>query len=217
MVSSGIRPRLRALGFRGSGTTFVLPSKSHHALLGLQKSAFSDRDALKFTVNITVAAVAAWEAARTAKPRLPEKPAANTLYGSFIWQSRIGRLLPAGQDHWWWLAADDDWRPVADEVVQAIESFGLPAMKEQLQQPSGRGRTCADTSRVSRQRPRQARRQLLGMSSLRERQGGRGPSLPARTAVTSTAGSLRASSGRRIADVCSKGGYGQVGEHSCST
>jgi hypothetical protein len=129
MLRVGIRPRLRALGFTGSGSTFVWPCATAAAQLGFQKSAFSDRDAVKFTVNVTVADFVSWEQARIARPHLPKHPAPNTKYGSFIWQQRIGKLLPEGEDRWWWLQADGDWTSVADEVVDAIATYIVPELR----------------------------------------------------------------------------------------
>ena len=129
MVREGLRPSLKALGFQGSGTTFTWPSRSHFSQLGLQKSQFSDRDALRFTVNVTIADRSSWEAARTVRPYLPKKPAPNTFYGDYIWQRRIGALMPSGEDTWWTISAGDDWRPVAEEVLGAVRTHALPELK----------------------------------------------------------------------------------------
>jgi hypothetical protein len=130
MVDKGLRPSLKALGFKGSGTTFTWPSKSHVSQLGLQKSQFSDRDALRFTVNVTVADKSLWEAARAMKPHLPKKPAPNTFYGDFIWQRRIGTLMPGGEDTWWTISAGDNWRHVADAVLAAVTEYALPELQK---------------------------------------------------------------------------------------
>jgi uncharacterized protein DUF4304 len=132
MVSSNIRPRLKALGFRGSGSTFVWPDDNYFAQIGMQKSAYSDSHVLKFTMNVTVAELTAWEKERESRTYLPKKPAPNRKYGSFIWQERIGRLLPGGQDKWWEMSSEQDWTSLADEVVTAITDFALPAMKRQF-------------------------------------------------------------------------------------
>lgn len=108
MVREALRPRLRSLGFRCSGSTFTWPSKVVFAHIGLQKSQFSDRDALKLTENVTVANVAEWERVRQDRPHLPKRPAPNTIYGEFIWQRRIGQLTPEGEDLWWWIHADQE-------------------------------------------------------------------------------------------------------------
>jgi hypothetical protein len=128
MLRYAVRPRLRALGFRGSGSTFTWPSKVAFAHIGVQKSQFSDRDALKFTANVTVANIADWERVRQERPRFPRRPAPNTFYGDFIWQRRIGNLTPEGEDLWWWLDADQDWSPVAEEFVRIVEAHVLPEL-----------------------------------------------------------------------------------------
>ena len=44
-----LAPALRALGFKGSGQHYVLPDKDHWAVLGIQRSYFSDRRTIRFT------------------------------------------------------------------------------------------------------------------------------------------------------------------------
>lgn len=133
MLRLGIRPSLREIGFQGSGSTFVWPSKNDIAQLGVQKSAFSDRNSLKFTINVTVANRAAWDRSRIERPSRPKVPAPNTAYGGdLIWQRRIGKLLPAGEDHWWWLSAESDWTGVANEVVDAVSQHVLPELLRHL-------------------------------------------------------------------------------------
>ena len=130
-----LRPRMKALGFAGSGTTFRLPSDSHFAMIGLQKSQFSDRRSLKFTANVTVIGKDAWEALRCSMPFYPARPAPNTFYGrgeTDVWQVRIGHLLPGGEDRWWWIASDADAAAAVDELVAAIETSVLPEMHERL-------------------------------------------------------------------------------------
>lgn len=129
MVKLGVRPRLKALGFAGSGTTFVWPSTSAFCLLGFQRSQSSNRDALKFTINVTAADKSAWESARQTRPHLPAKPSPNTFYGTHIWQRRIGKLLPGGEDKWWTVEANQDWHTLADEVVDAVTRFAVPEMQ----------------------------------------------------------------------------------------
>jgi hypothetical protein len=130
MIKLGVRPRLKALGFTGSGTTFVWPSTACFCQLGIQRSQFSNRDALKFTINVTAADRTAWELARQSKPFFPAKPSPNTFYGSDFWQSRIGKLLPGGEDKWWTVEANQDWRLLADEVVDAVTCFALPELRQ---------------------------------------------------------------------------------------
>jgi hypothetical protein len=40
--------------------------------------------------------------------------------------------MPARRDHWWVLETGDDWQPVADELIDAIENLALPRMLSEL-------------------------------------------------------------------------------------
>jgi hypothetical protein len=129
MVRLVIRPALRDLGFKGSGSTFTWPSERSIALVGMQRSQFGDRNLVKFTLNVTVADAQAWERAREERPHLPKRPAPNTFYGSFIWQQRIGKLMPTGEDHWWSLDGSTDTTELGNEVVEAISTYVVPELK----------------------------------------------------------------------------------------
>ena len=80
-------------------------------------------------MNVTIADRNSWEAARAARPYLPKKPAPNTFYGDYIWQRRIGALTPSGEDTWWTISAGGNWRPVAEEVLDAVSTHVLPELK----------------------------------------------------------------------------------------
>lgn len=130
-VRQELRPRLAEQGFRGSGATFVLPSHSHFATVGLQKSQLSHRETLKFTANVTVVAKYVWLSLRDAKPHLPIREP-NTRYGGEVWQRRIGNLLPDGQDKWWSIASEADATNAVGELASAVEVYVLPAMRARL-------------------------------------------------------------------------------------
>jgi uncharacterized protein DUF4304 len=132
MMKTQVAPALRGLGFKGSCQNYELPSPGHWAMLGFQKSAWSDASALRFTVNVLVVSRLAWESARSERSYVPTRPTANRLWGDFAWQKRIGALLPGGQDRWWEVEADDTTDDLAAEVVSAVEDFALPAMREQI-------------------------------------------------------------------------------------
>ena len=83
-------------------------------------------------MNLTAGSKAVWNEARTERTYLPERPAPNTVYGSFIWQSRIGKLLPGGQDRWWSVGPQTDLDVLALDVVAAIRDHGVPALMEHL-------------------------------------------------------------------------------------
>ena len=132
MVKEQIAPRLRALGFKGSGGKYEYRSPEHWAMIGLQKSAYSDSSEVRFTMNVLVVRRDVWDATRVERPHLPKKPTANAFWGNWVWQHRIGGLLPDNRDLWWTVAAGLPTDSLADAVLWAVEDFVLPAMQEQI-------------------------------------------------------------------------------------
>ena len=128
MLRREIAPGLRALGFRGSGSKFVLPRVDWWQIVAFQKDYHSDAEHIRFTVNLTVANKAAWAADREYEPSLPVSPSGNTSY----WYEtekriRLGNLMPPrGEDRWWDVIAGVPTDPVAELVVSAIERRALP-------------------------------------------------------------------------------------------
>ena len=132
MLKNEVAPGLRALGFRGSGQNYHLPSETHWALLGFQR-AFGDAETVHFTLNLHVVLRSAWEAERSEHPWMSVRPTATTGGWNFTWWKRIGTLTPTGQDLWWELRAGTDTAMLAAAVLWAVEDFAMPAMREQLQ------------------------------------------------------------------------------------
>ncbi len=128
-----IAPELRELGFKGSGGSFVLDDPEHWATIGFQRDRYSDRVEVRFTVNLQVVSRSDWQAARSQRGYLPERPAANTTYGRLVWWQRLGELLPVGRDVWWKVGPGTDLPALASEVLAAIRDYGLPAMRAQLE------------------------------------------------------------------------------------
>jgi len=87
-------------------------------------------DCVKFTANVSVTTKPEWEAKRVDQSFLGDKPMPNAL--PWGWGTRIGLLMPAQRDHWWVLQTGTDWRPTADEVLDAVENIALPRMLVQL-------------------------------------------------------------------------------------
>ena len=131
LMKSHIAPGLRALGFKGSGQSYELPTPEHWVMLGFQKSQWSDAADVRFTVNVLVAARKVWDAQRKERTHLPARPTANRLWGDFVWQRRIGRLLPAGEDLWWQVDAGTPLDQLAHTVLSAVEDYALPAVRAQ--------------------------------------------------------------------------------------
>jgi hypothetical protein len=126
-----VAPVLREAGFKGSGANFTLPSETHFATIGFQKSQYSDRDALKFTINLKVVPKAVWEEMRQQRSHLPAKPSPNTIYGNYEWNQRIGLLMPERTDRWWWVYGSEDNTGTFTEVKRALMEIGVPALRRE--------------------------------------------------------------------------------------
>ena len=71
-------PALRGAGLRGSGGRFELPSDIFWAQLGFQKSAYSDGQEVRFTVNLSVIRRDEWEVQASSAPHLGQRPSPST-------------------------------------------------------------------------------------------------------------------------------------------
>jgi uncharacterized protein DUF4304 len=141
MLRTQIAPELRALGLTGSGSSYVLQSQEHWAIVGLQKSRTNSAERVRFTVNLTVVRRDIWARAHAAWPsQLSERPAANMDSGALIpevdrdkyWHQRIGTLMPKKRDHWWEITSTVDPEAIGRDVVAAIRDFALPALREHM-------------------------------------------------------------------------------------
>lgn len=132
-----IAPRLRALGFVGSGGKYVLPSPDWWQVVGFQKDRYSDAEHVRFTVNLTIANKAAWAADREYEPSIPASPSGN----SSSWFDtekviRLGPLLPPHhEDRWWDVIAGVPTDPVAELVASYIQRFALPWFQTESNSP----------------------------------------------------------------------------------
>ena len=132
LMKERIAPRLREHGLKGSGQNFYLPSESHWALIGFQKSMFSDSLELKFTINIYVVNKNEWENARSKRSYFPVKPTPTTKWG-LGWERRIGFLLPERCDHWWSMKSNSNLENISGQVIEYIVKYALPAIHKPLQ------------------------------------------------------------------------------------
>jgi hypothetical protein len=133
MIREQVAPKLRVLGFKGSGQKFVLASDSHWAVLGFQRSAWGDSSEGSFTINLTVVAKQAWEQSRAERPHRGVIPQANAFEGAPAWEERIGRLMPGDHDQWWKVRAGEQTDEVTSEVMNAVERYALPEMRRQIE------------------------------------------------------------------------------------
>lgn len=132
MLRDHIAPALRGAGFTGSGTSYVLPSAVHWVMIGFQGSMANTSQRMKFTVNCKVVRKDVWATAYAERPYIGARPKPNVGAGDFEWWERIGRLMPSGEDQWWWLSPDDDLVAVAEDVADALTRYALPAMRKEI-------------------------------------------------------------------------------------
>ena len=137
MLRERIAPALRELGFRGSAQNYALPTTTHWALLGFQRSKWSDSRRVSFTINVTVVAREAWAHAYAQREWIGMRPTAIADHGPrsgipTYWHERVGSLLPQQRDRWWDLDSDGDLNTITTEVIAAIRDFVLPAMREHI-------------------------------------------------------------------------------------
>jgi hypothetical protein len=132
MLREQVAPRLRALGFLGSGSAYRLPDEAVWRRLGFQKDRYSTAEAVRFTVNLSVADKARWAAARVREPWIGARPSGNTRYAlpaETFRAVRIGQLMPGRRDTWWEVVAGRDTTRLAAEVAAAIAAYALPWLR----------------------------------------------------------------------------------------
>lgn len=132
MIRDCLSPRLRALGFKGSGGAYEWPSESHWAIVGVQASQFSSAAGVKFTLNYQVVRRDAWDEARRDRTYLGVRPKPNSIAGSFVWHARIGKLMAGGENKWWSLSPSTDAEAIAAEVAAAVENYVVPSIQREL-------------------------------------------------------------------------------------
>ena len=132
LMKSAFAPALRAAGLRGSAGRFELPSEVYWAQLGFQKSAYSDGQEVRFTVNLSSIRRDEWEAQAAVKPYLGQKPTPNTLYGAWADQVRIGVLANHGQDKWWRIVRGGEADDVRDDALKDLLTYGVPWLRERV-------------------------------------------------------------------------------------
>lgn len=134
MLKTQVAPAFRELGFKGTGQVYRLDVPDYWAMLGIQRSQWSDARKILFTLNLLCFAMADWNELRKRIPQHPERPNPNVFYApNILWQRRIGELIPPTfEDTWWQVCAGRPTDGVADQVVAAVRDHALPAMRQQI-------------------------------------------------------------------------------------
>lgn len=128
LLKNAVAPALREKGLKGSGQAYSIKSDDYWALIGIQKSMYSDSESLKFTINLYVVSKKQWEAGREKYSYFPQKPSANTKW-QIGWSERIGNLMPSRLDHWWEFHSHTSESELAQQVVEAISKYAVPAIQ----------------------------------------------------------------------------------------
>lgn len=120
IVSMGIHPLLKERGFKKRGRTFHKRVGDLYHVVRVQASRYNEFDAGQFTINLGIASpeiAATWLHGSGFK-----NPASQ---GNLLLFTRIGALLPRQKDKWWTIDADTDAPRLAQQVGDALASYGL--------------------------------------------------------------------------------------------
>lgn len=130
MLRTTVRPELKRLGFTGSGAAYTLPTPDHFATISFQQSSGNTWVRAKFTVNVQVIARRDWSqyAAQHGHGDTPD-PDSHYRVGS---TERLGQLSRHGYDYWWSVWAGFPTTDVAGDVIAAIRTGALPAMRQRI-------------------------------------------------------------------------------------
>jgi hypothetical protein len=131
LLQDEIAPALRELGLAGYGRIFEFDSDDAWGRLGFRTST-ADDGAIRFTVDICVVSKLVWDSAQRAQPTRHDQPEPGVYNGKFVWDRRIGLLMPDPADLWWRVDLGTDIGSMAADVIAAIRDFGLPAARAQL-------------------------------------------------------------------------------------
>ena len=129
MVASLHQTRLKALGFRKSGATWVRPL-SWPQVINIQLSKWNSSTEASFTVNLGISI----EALHVASEGLPLKGSLKE-YECDV-RTRIGNLLPSKQDKWWVVNQNSDPDELAEDVFVQLDQFGLPWFEKLVDYPA---------------------------------------------------------------------------------
>ncbi|WP_460708632.1 DUF4304 domain-containing protein [Myceligenerans halotolerans] len=134
VVRDRLAPGLRAMGMRGSGRCYALPSRTCWAQLGIQRATWSDRNAVHFTANLSVVGRADWARAHEDRPAPRTKPSPNVYsLHPFRFQERVGPVADRA-DHWWQLSADGgDEDLTCDDFLLVVKDFAVPTMLREIE------------------------------------------------------------------------------------
>ena len=131
LLTAHVGPALKAHGFKRQGQTFGLRGDGVWGVINFQKSQWTGRESVDFTINVGVWSDRLSETVSGERSRPKGIPAVATCQ----WQKRVGALMPAGHDRWWTLAPPlESWNltlssGLLSEVMAALIEYALPTVQ----------------------------------------------------------------------------------------
>lgn len=123
IVKGHVAPVMKAAGFKKAGTQWRLRGEIAWGVVNMQKSAFSSRDEISFTMNVGVRFDAAHRAAYPNAKRMWEKPPTEP---ECHVRERIGWFMPEPHDHWWNVVDHRDVPKIVGELVPLLREKAVP-------------------------------------------------------------------------------------------
>lgn len=123
VISTGVAPLLRGLGYRRRGRTFLLAGELSTAHIRFQASHWNHADCTRFTINLGRYFESI--ARKNGELVVLDFSKQRQMHVGI----RIGHLLPQQSDQWWSIASEGDVPKVAAEVVAALRDYGLPYLE----------------------------------------------------------------------------------------
>ncbi|MBY3433935.1 DUF4304 domain-containing protein [Rhizobium laguerreae] len=128
VITRGFAQFLKGEGFKKSGRNWHRPQGEDWLIVNLQASSSNFGENGKFTVNlgVFVAAVASMAGQNVIEGK-PSEPNATL-------RARLGELVH-GRDHWWEVTAAANLDMVAADLVEKMQSTGIPWLEFHLDPP----------------------------------------------------------------------------------
>lgn len=121
-IKSRIKSLLQPHGFRQRGNNWYALRNDTLLLIQLQKSVDNTRNRQALTVNLGVYS-------QTLAGIMGDTAGCSTATDCH-WYLRLGRVLPEPSDEWWEVISDEDAALIGDDIAQALEAYGLPALEQ---------------------------------------------------------------------------------------
>ena len=135
LLRTRIAPRLRTLGFKGSGNSFAIAKGDYGVGINFQKNKWSTRDSVTFDVNLSVGHQANNESFQRENvvARQLGKEIEVPTSGNFF--TRLSQLCEPKGNFPWTVTPGGPNDEVARDVVEAIQLYFMPKVEEELRRP----------------------------------------------------------------------------------